>query len=161
MKARIEKLRSESLDLQKRSIQYNMLNREVETTRSLYESLLQRYKEVDVASGIGTNNVFIVEKAGLPGGPSWPNRPKTMLIALALGLLVGAAGAYLLEQFDDIIYSPLEAEQATALTLLGSIPKVGRGQSFLTRARGSALPCRGGVAIDLHLPAFLNRRRRP
>ena len=46
MKQRIEELRGETLDLQRRSIQYNILKREVDTTRSLYESLLQRYKEV-------------------------------------------------------------------------------------------------------------------
>jgi len=130
MKERIEKLRSESLDLQKRSIQYNMLKREVETTRSLYESLLQRYKEVDVASGVGANNVFIVENAQLPGAPSSPKLVKALLIALAIGVGVGVAGAYLLEQFDDVIYSPLEAERITGMTLLGAIPLARRGQSY-------------------------------
>ena len=130
MKKRIEVLRAESLDLQKRSIQYNMLKREVETTRSLYESLLQRYKEVDVASGVSTNHVFIVEKAQLPGAPSSPNKSKALLIALGLGLAVGAAGAFVLEQLDDVIYSPLEAEQISGLTLLGALPKLKRGQSY-------------------------------
>ena len=40
--------------------------------RALY-SLLQRYKEVDVASGVGANNVFVVDRAGVPGGPSSPD----------------------------------------------------------------------------------------
>jgi uncharacterized protein involved in exopolysaccharide biosynthesis len=53
MKARIETLREEVLNLQKRGIQYNVLKREVDTNRGLYNSLLQRYKEVDIAGGIG------------------------------------------------------------------------------------------------------------
>ena len=72
MKARIETLREEVLDLQKKGIQYNILKREVETNRGLYNSLLQRYKEVDIAGGVGTNNIFIVDKAMVPGAPSEP-----------------------------------------------------------------------------------------
>lgn len=63
MKARIETLRDEVLDLQKKGIQFNILKREVESNRSLYNSLLQRFKEVDIAGGVGANNVFIVDRA--------------------------------------------------------------------------------------------------
>ena len=55
------------LDLQKKGIQYNILKREVETNRGLYNSLLQRYKEVDIAGGVGTNNIFIVDRASAAG----------------------------------------------------------------------------------------------
>ncbi len=41
------------LDLRDRSIQYNILQREVDTNRSLYDALLQRYKQIGVAGGIG------------------------------------------------------------------------------------------------------------
>ena len=65
-KARIELLRAEVLDLQRRSIQYNILKREVDSNTQLYNGLLQRFKEVDVAGGVQANNVFIVDKADLP-----------------------------------------------------------------------------------------------
>ena len=58
MKKQIAMLRGEVLDLQKRSIQYNLIKREVDTNRQLYEGLLQRLKEVDVAGGSAANNVF-------------------------------------------------------------------------------------------------------
>ncbi|MBG0792616.1 polysaccharide biosynthesis tyrosine autokinase [Methylocystis sp. H62] len=130
MKERVEKLRDATLDFQKRSIRYNILKREVDTTRSLYESLLQRYKEVDVASGIGTNNVFIIDKAQLPGAPTSPNIPKTFALAFAAGLVLGVAAAFAREYFDDVIYSPLDAETASALTLIGIIPRVRQNQTF-------------------------------
>ena len=88
-KARIETLRQAVLDLQGRSIQYNILKREVDTNRELYASLLQRYKEVDVASGAVANNVFVVDRAELPGGPSSPNLFGALRYAFLLGL--GAA----------------------------------------------------------------------
>ncbi len=57
------------LDLRGRSIQYTILQREVDTNRSLYDALLQRYKEVGVAGGIGT--VAGVDRR--PGrGSGWP-----------------------------------------------------------------------------------------
>lgn len=124
MKKQIEKLRGEALDLQKRSIQYNILKREVDTNRSLYEGLLQRQKEVDVAGGAGTNNVFIVDRAQVADAPSSPNMPRALLLSLALGLSVGVAAAYLLEQFDDTVRSAEEIERATGLATLGIIPKV-------------------------------------
>ena len=72
MSKRIETLRADALDLQRRSIEYNIIKREVDSNRNLYEGLLQRMKEVDVAGGSGANNVFIIDKAELPGGPSSP-----------------------------------------------------------------------------------------
>ncbi len=86
MKKHVEELREEVLDLQKKGIQYNILKREVETNRGLYNSLLQRYKEVDIASGSGTTNIFIADPAVLPDHPSEPNIPRTVLFSLVLGL---------------------------------------------------------------------------
>ena len=120
----IEALKTEVLDLQKRSIQYNMIKREVDTNRSLYEGLMQRYKEVDVASGVGSNNVFIVDRAEMPSAPSSPQLSRALLLSLAFGLGVGLATAYVLERLDDTIKSPEESERVTGLATLGIIPRV-------------------------------------
>ncbi|CAJ0888280.1 tyrosine-protein kinase Etk/Wzc [freshwater sediment metagenome] len=124
LKKQVESTRVETLDTQKRSIQYNILRREVETTRALYESLLQRFKEVDVASGVGVNNVFIVDKAELPGGPSYPIRSVFLRNALIAGLIAGLGLAYLLEWLDDVVHSSDEAERISGLAALGIVPKV-------------------------------------
>jgi len=124
MRKRIETLKADVLDLQKRSIQYNILKREVDTNRELYTSLLQRYKEVDVASGVGANNVFVVDRAGLPGGPSSPNLFRAILMSLALGLGAGLGAAYLLERLDNKIRSAEQLEIASGMPTLGVIPNV-------------------------------------
>ena len=56
------------LDLQGRSIRYNILKREVDTNRSIYDGLLQRLNEVGVEAGVGTNNVTVVDPALTPVG---------------------------------------------------------------------------------------------
>lgn len=123
MTKRIESLRGEVLDLQKRSIEYNILKREVDTNRSIYEDLLQRYKEVDVAGGVGANNIFIIEKADVPGAPSSPRMSRTLMLSLGLGLGAGFAAAYLLERLDDRVRTPEEIERISGLANLGIIPK--------------------------------------
>ena len=124
MKKRIETLRTDALDLQKRSIEYNILKREVDTNRSLYDGLLQRYKQVDIAGGVGANNVFVVDAATLPGAPSSPKMSRALLIAGALGLAAGLAAALVLEHLDDTLRSPEEVERALGYATLGIIPKL-------------------------------------
>ena len=130
MKARIETLRVEVLDLQKKGIQYNILKREVDTNRGLYNSLLQRYKEVDIAGGVGTNNVFVVDRAMLPGAPSEPNLPRSLIMSLALGLGAGGGLALLLELLDDRVRAPEEVEQLSGLSTLGVIPRLPSDESL-------------------------------
>lgn len=126
MKSRIETLKVELLDLQKRSIQYNILKREVDTNRGLYDGLLQRYKEVDVAGGVGANNVFIVDKAEVPGAPFSPNLSRALLVAFGLGLGVAASAAFVLEKLDDTISTPEQIEGISGIATIGIIPKLGK-----------------------------------
>ncbi len=130
MKARIEALREEVLNLQKKGIQYNILKREVETNRGLYNSLLQRYKEVDIAGGVGTNNVFIVDRATIPATPSEPNLLHALIFSLALGLGSGVGCALLLETLDDRVRAPEEIEQISGVATLGIIPQINSAEDL-------------------------------
>jgi polysaccharide biosynthesis transport protein len=130
MKKRIDILKGEVLDLQKRSIEYNILKREVDTNRGLYDGLLQRYKEVDIAAGVGANNVFIVEKAAVPGSPSSPQLSRALMTSLALGAVAGFGAACLLEQLDNTVRTSEDLERVTGLATLGIIPKGARGKVF-------------------------------
>ncbi len=136
-KKQIEKLREEVLDLQKRSIQYNTLKREVDTNRALYNGLLQRFKEVDIAGGAGTNNVFVVDKAIQPSVPSSPNLMRALLLSFALGLGAGLAAAYVLERLDDTIRSADEIERISGLTTLGIIPMVSTVEAEIADPRSA------------------------
>lgn len=124
IKARIETLKNEALDLQKRSIQYNILKREVDTNRGLYNGLLQRFKEVDVAGGVGANNIFVVDKPELPRSPSSPKIVRSILLSLMLGIGAAVGAALMLEKLDDVIVSIEEVERIAGLSMLGVIPRV-------------------------------------
>ena len=124
LRARVNALKEGVLDSRRRSIQYNIYQREVETNRELYNALLQRYKEIGVAGGVGVNNISIVDRAQLPERPSSPQLVLNLLIALLLGTLVGAGAAFALEQIDQGISDPADVERLVGLPLLGTVPKV-------------------------------------
>jgi succinoglycan biosynthesis transport protein ExoP len=120
--AHVEELKREVTDFRNRNIQYNILQREVDTNRSLYDGLLQRYKEIGVAGGVGANNISIVDKAERPHSPYTPKLSRNLAIALFLGLMIGGLAAVGREQFDDTFKSPEDVEEYLGLPLLGIIP---------------------------------------
>lgn len=124
---RVDELKDDVLDLRSRSIQYNILQREVDTNRELYEGLLQRYKEIGVAGGVGTNNISIVDRAEVPMGRFKPSLSLNLALAFVIGGMLGVLIAFVLEFLDDSIKSPEEVEKQLGLAVLGVIPKLGKG----------------------------------
>ncbi|PIQ37377.1 MAG: exopolysaccharide biosynthesis protein [Lysobacterales bacterium CG17_big_fil_post_rev_8_21_14_2_50_64_11] len=120
----IDELKVEVLDLQSRSIQYNILKREVDTNRQLYDGLLQRFKEVGLAGGVGTNNISVVDRAEVPTGKHSPRLALNLALGLLLGGFAGVSLAFLTEHLDDTIKSPEDIEKLLRLAVLGIIPKL-------------------------------------
>ncbi len=124
---RLAELKAQMLDLQGRSIQYNIIKREVDTNRELYDGLLQRYKEIGVAGGITANNISVVDRARAPASRFSPNLSRNLLLGLLAGIAAGVFLALLFEHLDDTIKSPDEVEQKFGLPILGVIPRILRG----------------------------------
>lgn len=120
----LETLRATALDVDSRSIEYNILKREVDTNRELYDGLLQRYKEVGVAGDVRSDNILIIDRAQVPHRPFKPNLGVNLSIGLLLGLLLGGAAAFLIEYLDDTLKLPSDMEATLGLPLLGAIPKL-------------------------------------
>ncbi len=126
LRANFNQLKRDVMELQGRSIQLNILRREVDTNRELYNALLQRYKEIGVAADVGTNNISVVDEAKPPNSPYKPNRRLNALLALVLGLLGGFGLAFLREHLDNTFKQPDEVEKLLGLPVLGFIPWVRR-----------------------------------
>lgn len=121
---RVDQLKGSLFDLRRRSTQYNILMREVDTNRQLYDALLQRYKEIGVAGGVGVNNIAVVDAGDLPEKPSSPRLILNLSFALLAGLLIGGSLAFALEQLEDSLSDPAEVVELLHLALLGVVPKV-------------------------------------
>jgi len=132
----ISSLRSQALDVDGRSIQYNILKRETDTNRQIYDSLLQRFKEVGVAGGVRANNISIIDRAQT----AWRIKPDPLtniFLGILLGLLLGVLVALLQEFLDDTLKTPLDVEQKLKLAVLGVIPKLGAKDSMMAASANS------------------------
>ncbi|RYH31354.1 MAG: exopolysaccharide biosynthesis protein, partial [Alcaligenaceae bacterium] len=77
--------RKQVLTTQDSSIDLNLLKREVDTNRQLYDGLLQRLKQLGVSSNVATNNVSVIDPAEPSLFPFKPNLQRNLLIGLAAG----------------------------------------------------------------------------
>ena len=134
--AKLEQTKKDVLDLQGRSIRYNILKRDVDTDRAIYNSLLQRLNEVGVTGGTGVNNISVVDRAEVPPSPFKPDLRQNLIIAMLLGLIGGAALAFFLEHLDDTIRTPEDMEQITQLPVLGVVPKLQHPKTAEGRSLG-------------------------
>ncbi len=135
LQARVNALKGSVLNLRGRSIQYNILQREVDTNRSLYDALLQRFKEIGVAGGIGIAPVSIVDRAETPTFPHKPNFLVNLIAGLGLGLLAGMAAAVGLEFVNDTIKTREDVRSKLRLPCLGAVPKTTAKDTFVEDLR--------------------------
>ena len=122
LRKKIGEAKSTVINTRNKEIEYNILKREADTNRTLYQGLLQQYKDVGVAGAVDTNNVAIIDRAQLPGSPFTPVLRKNLLISFVLGLLATALTIAVLEILDDTFKSPEEVEEQLGLAVLGIIP---------------------------------------
>lgn len=125
LEAQVGELRGATLEEQDRAVRYNTLAREADTNRSLYDGLLQRFRELNAAAGIANSNLAIIDKADAPLDPSSPSLPINLAVALLLGTVVAAIVVFLRDQMDDYVRIPEDVEEKVQLPLLGIIPSSG------------------------------------
>lgn len=127
LEQKVQELTGSVLDVRNREIKYNILQREVDTNRTLYDGLLQRYKEIGVAGGVSANNVSVVDRAEPPSGPSRPRPIYNLGVAAVVGLGLGLLLAFLLEALDQAIRKPADVEDKLGVPVLGSVPMLEKG----------------------------------
>jgi capsular exopolysaccharide synthesis family protein len=129
LQAQVNGLKGDVLDLRDRSIQYNILQRELDTTRAMYETLLQRYKEIAVTGDVVANNISVVDSARPPASPSKPNLMINLALAALFGLGLGVVAALVLEALDETVATPDDVEKKLGIPVLGVVPLLDKGQT--------------------------------
>jgi len=118
----VEEQKKEVNDIAEKSIQYNILKREVDTSRQLFEGLLQRMKEAQVSAGLEASNIRIVDAAEVPKRPAKPRVVFNLALGVILGLGVGIGLAFFQEYLDNTLKTPDEVETLLRLPSLGVLP---------------------------------------
>ncbi|WP_420606031.1 GumC family protein [Novosphingopyxis sp.] len=122
LREKLNELRTSVLNERADSGQFTILSREVDTNRALYDALLQRYKEVGVAGGVGENEVAIVDRATAPGSPVSPILSLNLGVGLAFGLLAGLLGSFAYDMLREFVVGPDDVKNRLGLKALGVIP---------------------------------------
>jgi capsular exopolysaccharide synthesis family protein len=120
----MDKQKSETFALKDASVQYAILSREANTNKQLYDSVLERFREISVAGELPASNVTIVDRAEIPGLPSRPNKRLNLMLGAFLGLFGGLGLALLLEHLDNTFNTQDEAERFLWLPCLAVVPDV-------------------------------------
>lgn len=124
LRAEVDGYKSELVDLRDRSIEYNALKREVETSRNLYDGLLQRMKEVSVASNVTSSNIRVVDAAAPDNEIFRPKKALNLILGGLVGLMLGVGAALLRETLNQGVASVSELQTLSGLPILGTIPHV-------------------------------------
>jgi capsular exopolysaccharide synthesis family protein len=122
LRGQMDEQKSEALALKDASVQYAILAREADTNKQLYDSVLGRFKEINVAGEIPTSNVSILDRAEIPTRPSKPNKRLNLMLGALLGLMGGLGLALLLEHLDNTLRTPDDVERYLGLPNLVIVP---------------------------------------
>ncbi len=117
----IQKLRDQSIELSKQTMEYERLKRQYDQNKTFYEDMLARSKEVDISSTAGMNNLRVIDPAHPPQGPSSPNIPRTIALGGVLGLMLGVGLVLFLDYADQTVRTPEDVERYLSLDTLAVI----------------------------------------
>src|SRR6266436_1037778 len=107
-----------------KSVQYNILKREVDTNKQLYEGLLLQLKEAGVSASLKASNIRFVDSAQPPAKPVKPKTLLNLAVAMFLGLGLGICTALFQERMDDTLKGDDDIERLFGLPSLALIPIV-------------------------------------
>jgi succinoglycan biosynthesis transport protein ExoP len=103
--------------------------------RQVYDSLLNKLKELEQTETKQVPEARIIEKARAPDKPSFPNRALFIFASLGVGAMLGLGGAFAAEHFSadrmrsSAFVVPTQVEQALCLPMLASVPLLTAGDS--------------------------------
>jgi len=123
-KMAIEEQKRKALALERKIINYNALNRDLETNERMLQIVLNRLKETSIAGQIQTNNVRVQDLAEPPRIPIKPKKALNIGLAIIVGILGGIGLAFFREYMDTTLKDPRDIAVLLQLTVLGSVPKI-------------------------------------
>lgn len=101
------------------------LERKAQSVKTLYETLLARFKQTTTQDGIEQADARVVSPAKIPTGPSYPKPSLNLALGLVLALGAGAAAIVLAEILMAGLFTEDEVERRLGLPYLGAVPSLG------------------------------------
>jgi len=152
----LDQAKAEANQMAERLVEYNILKREAEANKALYEGLTTKMKETAISAGLRSSNIRIIDPAMVPTSPARPAKTKNITLAFLVGLVGGIGLALLREYLDNTVKSPDDIEALARLPSLAVVPQFsgssgGNRRGFLPSFSGNGHEKRMELVAQ-HLP---------
>jgi polysaccharide biosynthesis transport protein len=120
--AALEQQKMEALALNRKGIQYAVLQRDASSNRQIFDTLMQRSKETGISGELKMSNIRVVDPAEVPSQPVSPNVRTELQFAAGGGLLFAIVICFVFDHLDNRIKTPDELKDHLGLPYFGMVP---------------------------------------
>lgn len=124
--AALNSIKEQQIGTAQASVKLRELEREVQTSKQVFESFLTRFKQTAETQTMQLADSRIIEYADVPLYPSSPKRKQMLMMALVAGLALGLGLAFLQEFMVPGMRRPEEVEQALGAPQIAEVPALER-----------------------------------
>ena len=122
MEEAIAEYEDDAMNTNSKELKYTILQRNMDTSQQLYDTLVAKVKESGVVASGASSNIRIVEIASTPIDPVKPNKKKNLLLSIILGVFGGVGLAFFLEYLDQTVRTEEDVQDLLGLPVLSVIP---------------------------------------
>jgi len=119
----LDQQKAESNQMAEKLVEYNILKREAEANKTLYDGLMTKLKETAISQGLRSSNIRVIDAAMIPSTPSRPAKTRNVVLAFLIGLVGGIGLALMREYLDNTVKTPDDIERLTRLPSLAVVPQ--------------------------------------
>ena len=122
MSAALGQQKTEALSMNRKGIEYSVLERDMQSSKQLYENLMQRAKETSVSSELKSSNIRVIDRAERPRDAVSPRKGLNLLVGLLSGMVLAIGLTFFFEYLDSRLKTPEEVKAYLGLPALGMVP---------------------------------------
>jgi succinoglycan biosynthesis transport protein ExoP len=119
----LDQQKAEANQMAEKLVEYNILKREAEANKTLYDGLMTKFKETAISQSLRSSNIRVVDPAMIPSTPARPAKTRNVTLAFLVGLVGGIGLALLREYMDNTVKTPDDVETLARLPSLAVVPQ--------------------------------------